>query len=143
MLLVPGDVMRPRRPDEHFAAEAEAARVAGLDVGVIDHDALAGDGPADVAVARVPAGGEAVYRGWMLRTGQYEAMAGALARRGVVLRTGAAQYRQAHELPGWHAVLAAVTPAAVWTRAMTGPASSRPPPSWEPDPPCCATTPSR
>ncbi|MFI7648802.1 hypothetical protein ACIBTZ_22370 [Micromonospora sp. NPDC049460] len=40
MLLVPADVLRPRRPDEHFADEAEAARQAGIDVAVIDHDAF-------------------------------------------------------------------------------------------------------
>jgi hypothetical protein len=33
----------------------------------------------------------------------------------VRLRTSAAQYRQAHELPGWYAALAAVTPQSVWT----------------------------
>ncbi|WP_327011973.1 hypothetical protein OHA72_49170 [Dactylosporangium sp. NBC_01737] len=32
MLLVPADPLRPRRPDEHFAAEADAARAAGLGV---------------------------------------------------------------------------------------------------------------
>jgi hypothetical protein len=46
LLLVPADPLRPRRADEHFAAEAAAARDAGHDVGRIDHDALAGpDGP--------------------------------------------------------------------------------------------------
>jgi hypothetical protein len=37
---VPSDVLHPRRPDEHFAAEADAARVAGLEVALVDHDAL-------------------------------------------------------------------------------------------------------
>ena len=68
LLLVPADPLRPRRPDEHFAAEAAAAKDAGLDVALIDHDALAGPGGAERAVARVPnAGGTAIYRGWMLR----------------------------------------------------------------------------
>lgn len=115
MLLVPADPLHPRRPDEHFAAEAAAARAAGLDVAVVDHDALAGGG-ARGAVAKVPASaGPVVYRGWMLRAEQYAAFAEALAGRGVALRTGAAQYRQAHELPGWYAALAAVTPPSVWT----------------------------
>jgi hypothetical protein len=60
-------------------------------------------------------GGVAVYRGWMLRSEQYSAFAGALAGRGVTLRTGAADYRRAHELPGWYAALASVTPESVWT----------------------------
>jgi hypothetical protein len=69
-------------------------------------------------VARVPqpaAGSVAVYRGWMLRSGQYAAFANALADRKMMLRTSADQYRQAHELPGWYAALAGVTPRSVWT----------------------------
>ncbi|MDG6109846.1 ATP-grasp domain-containing protein [Dactylosporangium aurantiacum] len=116
IVLVPGDPLRPRRPDEHFAAEADAARAAGLDVAVVDHDALATPDGARRAVARVPEGtGTAVYRGWMLPAGHYPAFAAALAARGVTLRTGPGQYRQAHELPGWYPALAAVTPASAWT----------------------------
>jgi ATP-grasp domain, R2K clade family 3 len=116
MLLLPADPLRPRRPDEHFAAEARAAAAAGLAVALIDHDTLAGPGDAEQAVAAVPRGrAEAVYRGWMLRSEQYAAFADALASRGVTLRTSAAQYRQAHELPGWYAALAPVTPLTAWT----------------------------
>jgi hypothetical protein len=115
MLLVPSDVLRPRRPDEHFADEARAARDAGLTVALVDHDALAGDGDADAAVARVPAGADAVYRGWMLGAGRYAAMAAALAARGVTLRTGPERYRRAHELPGWCEAIAADTPETVWS----------------------------
>jgi hypothetical protein len=115
MLLVPTDPLRPRRPDEHFEAEANAARDAGLDVALVDHDALASPDGARRAVARVPAGADAVYRGWMLRAVQYAAFAEALADRGVSLRTTPQQYRRAHELPGWYASLAAVTPQSVWT----------------------------
>jgi hypothetical protein len=62
MLLVPSDVLRPRRVDEHFAAEADAARDAGHQVGLVDHDALAA-AQAHRAVDRVPANAVAVYRG--------------------------------------------------------------------------------
>jgi hypothetical protein len=115
LLLVPADVLRPRRPDEHFAEEAAAAREAGLEVAVIDHDALTRGEPADRAVARVPAGGDAVYRGWMLRGEQYAAMAGALAARNVSLRTTPEQYQRAHELPGWYDAVREHTPESVWT----------------------------
>ncbi|GAB4104470.1 ATP-grasp domain-containing protein [Micromonospora taraxaci] len=114
-MLVPADPLRPRHPDEHFAAEARAARVAGLDVAVVDHDALARGGDVRRAVASVSSSGMAVYRGWMLRSEQYAMFAEVLAERGVVLRTGAEQYRLAHELPGWYAALASVTPPSVWT----------------------------
>jgi hypothetical protein len=119
LLIVPADPLRPRRADEHFAAEAAAARDAGADVAVIDHDALAGGGDPDRAVARVPAGEDAVYRGWMLHADGYAAMAAALARRGVTMRTAPDDYRRAHELPGWYAALRQVTPESVWTRGDT------------------------
>jgi len=114
LLLVPADVLRPRRPDAHFGAEADAARASGIKVALVDHDALA-SGDADEAVRRVPADDDAVYRGWMLRGERYEAFSGALARRGVTLRTSAEQYRRAHELPGWYPSLESVTPRSVWT----------------------------
>ncbi|MEU8183492.1 ATP-grasp domain-containing protein [Micromonospora sp. NPDC049044] len=114
MLLVPANPLRPRRPDDHFAPEAHAARAAGLDVAVVDHDALASGDP-QAAVRAVPAGGVAVYRGWMLRSDQYAGFADALAARGVTLRTSAEQYRRAHELPGWYDGLAPVTPTSAWT----------------------------
>ncbi|GAB7038804.1 MULTISPECIES: ATP-grasp domain-containing protein [Catenuloplanes] len=116
IVIVPADPMRPRRPDEHFAAEAAAAREAGAEVAVVDHDALAAGGDADRAVARVPAGPDVVYRGWMLPAEGYAAMADALARRGATPRTSAADYRRAHELPGWYDALRTVTPESVWTR---------------------------
>ena len=115
ILIVPSDPLRPRRADEHFAAEAVAAREAGAEVAVVDHDALAGGGDPDRAVARVPAGADVVYRGWMLPAAGYAAMAAALARRGATVRTGAEAYRRAHELPGWYAALRPVTPRSAWT----------------------------
>ena len=114
MLLVPADVLRPRRVDEHFAAEASAARDAGHPVAVVDHDAIAG-GDAARAVSRVSGDGPAVYRGWMLSPARYAQLAAALADRGVTMRTSAEQYRRAHELPGWYAALREFTPASAWT----------------------------
>ncbi|MFI6761859.1 ATP-grasp domain-containing protein [Micromonospora sp. NPDC050417] len=115
ILLVPANPLRPRRPDDHFAAEADAARDAGIDVSVVDHDALTRADERERAVASVSGSGTAVYRGWMLRSERYAPFAEMLAGRGVVLRTGGDQYRRAHELPGWYSSLAAVTPPSVWT----------------------------
>ncbi|ATE54076.1 ATP-grasp domain-containing protein [Actinosynnema pretiosum] len=113
ILLVPSDPLRPRRPDEHFAAEAAVARDLGITVALLDHDALPTD-PAR-AVARVPEGEDVVYRGWMVRAGHYADLARALARRGAALRTDPLRYRRAHELPGWHDHLAPLTPRSAWT----------------------------
>jgi hypothetical protein len=120
LLLVPSDPLRPRRADEHFAAEAMAARDAGVTVVLINHDALADPGEAGRVVVRIPdSGGTAVYRGWMLHASQYAVLARALAARGATLRTSAGQYRQAHELPGWFYALASVTPGTEWTEGDT------------------------
>lgn len=115
MLLVPSDVLNPRRVDEHFAAEADAARLAGHQVGLVDHDALAAsDEPR--AVSRLSAdGSRAVYRGWMLTATAYAGFAAALATHGITLRTSAEQYQRAHEFPGWYHALEAFTPMATWT----------------------------
>ncbi|BCJ48970.1 hypothetical protein Asp14428_04450 [Actinoplanes sp. NBRC 14428] len=135
MLLLPADPLRPRRPDEHFAPEAAAARDAGVPVAVIDHDAFAQGRATPAAVALVPAGeesnaggsgnadasgdagasGDAVYRGWMLRSEHYADLATALAARHVTLRTSADAYRRAHELPGWYDTLRPLTPETAWT----------------------------
>jgi hypothetical protein len=114
LVLFPSDVLRPRRVDEHFAAEADAARAAGHRVALVDHDALS-RGATDQALERVPAFATAVYRGWMLDSASYALFADGLAGRDIRLRTSAEQYRRGHELPGWYPKLAAFTPASVWT----------------------------
>src|SRR2546429_871425 len=81
ILLVPADVLHPRRPDEHYASEAAAAGTAGFDVALVDHGALTRPGGATAAVSMVRLAGEAVYRGWMLRSEQYAAFAQALRQR--------------------------------------------------------------
>jgi hypothetical protein len=57
-VLVPVDVLRPRRVDEHFAAEARAAQGIGLDVALV-HNGGSSAVTWGRALAAVPAGGEA------------------------------------------------------------------------------------
>ncbi|MFE7461098.1 ATP-grasp domain-containing protein [Streptomyces sp. NPDC057554] len=108
------DPLRPNRPDPQAADEVAAVRAAGGPVALVDHDALlAGD--AAGAVARVARGsGPYWYRGWMVPSGRYAELEEALSLRGCALLTGAADYRRAHELPGWYEVFAALTPYSVW-----------------------------
>ncbi|MFE5867312.1 ATP-grasp domain-containing protein [Streptomyces roseifaciens] len=114
------DPLGSRRADPHFADEARAARGLGLRTALLDHDALlAGD--VSGAVRGVPRGaGAAWYRGWMVPSGRYAELAGALADRGVTLLTPPDAYRRAHELPGWYSTLAPVTPQSVWLPARPG-----------------------
>ncbi|MFD7975565.1 ATP-grasp domain-containing protein [Streptomyces sp. NPDC059071] len=114
MLVLPSDPLRPRRPDPHYAGEARQAEDLGGGYAVVDHDALlAGD--AREAVRRVPAGPEPLwYRGWMLPRTAYAAMEAALAERGRTLLTSSRDYARAHELPGWYATFAGLTPPSTW-----------------------------
>ena len=117
LLLVPNDPLRPRRPDEHFGAEARAARDMGIEVALIDHDAAC-HGDADEAVRFLSkASTDAVYRGWMLRSEQYAVVAAAAESRGVSLRTSPADYQAAHELPGWYQAFQSLTPLSAWLRS--------------------------
>jgi hypothetical protein len=122
LLLVPSDPLAPRAPDQHFVREAEAARQAGMEVAVVDHDAiLAGD--ARAAVRRIPASdGEQVawYRGWMMPSAAYSRLDTELGTRGVRMVTDSAAYRSAHELPGWYSTFADLTPASVWLQWEAG-----------------------
>lgn len=113
LIIFPSDPLRPRKPDEHFAAEWAAARELGCDTALVDHDALQRQ-DAD-AVRRISRPATAIYRGWMLRSEQYAHFAAALAEKDVVMRTTAGQYRQAHELPGWYDALRTHTPESTWT----------------------------
>ncbi|UFS98898.1 ATP-grasp domain-containing protein [Nocardia huaxiensis] len=119
-LLSCADPLDQRRTDSHFAAETAAAREHGASVGLIDHELLLG-GAAEAAVRRVPRDlGPAWYRGWMIPSTAYAALAEALAARGTPLIVDAAAYRSAHELPGWYETFASVTPASVWVASAPG-----------------------
>lgn len=120
ILIVPNNIFSPHRPDDHFAREADAASEMGVEVQVIDHDALVA-GRADEAVRRVKAEGDAVYRGWMVTAGQYRLLYEALADRGVTLPTSPLKYQAAHEFPGWYEIFRDFTPASVYFSTLSVP----------------------
>jgi hypothetical protein len=110
---------RSRRPDSHFAREADAAAAIAAEVAVIDHDTLTRGDLAE-AVRRVPADlGPAWYRGWMLTADRYAALEKALAAKGCRLLTDADGYRRGHELPGWYHAFRTRTPASAWTADLS------------------------
>lgn len=114
------DPLRLSRPDPQFAGEVAQARAAGGRIALLDHDALlAGD--AGGAVARVARdSGPYWYRGWMIPSARYAELEAALGDRGCALLTGAADYRRAHELPGWYEEFDGLTPRSVWCAVAPG-----------------------
>jgi hypothetical protein len=120
-ILFCADPLSPRRVDEAFAPEAEAARAAGWDVGLVSHEALTRGEPlpralVDVPPARAPE--TAVYRGWMLRPAHYRRLDEALRERGLSLVNPPEAYTHAHHLPASYDVVRDWTPRTVWTREV-------------------------
>jgi ATP-grasp domain-containing protein len=100
-------------PDEPYTAEAAAAAAAGLEVGLIDYEALVA-GDARRAARKVRESGEALYRGWMLTPARYSELEQALAERGVRLLTSAEAYRRCHYLPDSYAAIEPWTARSIW-----------------------------
>ncbi|MCP2338843.1 ATP-grasp domain-containing protein [Actinomadura rupiterrae] len=114
------DPLHPRRVEPHFSREAAAVRDHYGEIGLVDHDALR-RGDAEAAVRAVPPDlGPAWYRGWMLSSAEYAALAAALKKRGTILLTHPEDYQRAHELPGWHDTFAGLTPNSVWRELSPG-----------------------
>jgi len=113
-ILFPCDPLNPRQVEPDFEAERDAAKAAGLGTALVDHSRMLA-GEAAAGVARVPEGaGAAIYRGWMLRPNQYEAMHAALVARGCALVNTVQQYRACHYLPEGYAWIEGRTPRSVW-----------------------------
>ncbi|MGH3280478.1 MAG: hypothetical protein ACRDNW_15250 [Trebonia sp.] len=98
LLLVPADPLHPPPRGRALRGGGRRCHAAGHDVALVDHDALTEPDGASRAAARVPeGGGTAVYRGWMLASAQYAALAGAeVAARGSAPKVVGEQRRHFH-----------------------------------------------
>jgi hypothetical protein len=114
VVLFPSQPFSPREIDADFESEQLAARSAGLATALVDHTRVT-EGAVAAAVARVAEGqGTALYRGWMLKPRQYEAMFAELEARGVSLVNTPEQYRTCHYLPDSYRWIEGRTPTTVW-----------------------------
>ncbi|HWZ93546.1 MAG TPA: ATP-grasp domain-containing protein [Polyangiaceae bacterium] len=114
VVLFPSQPFSPREIDADFEVEQLAAREAGLATALVDHTRIV-EGAAAAAVARVPNDERvALYRGWMLKPDQYEAMHSALAARGTSLINSPQEYRTCHYLPESYSWIEGRTPRSVW-----------------------------
>ena len=114
LVLFPSQPFSPREIDLDFESERAAARSAGLLTALVDHTRVM-EGAAASAVAKVPENVEtALYRGWMLKPPQYEAMYAALQARGTSLLNTPKQYRTCHYLPESYRWIEGRTPKSVW-----------------------------
>lgn len=117
MLLFCSDPLEPRNPDPAFAREVEAAQRAGLEISLVDYEALVNEKSPAAAVRRVPQQSDTccgVYRGWMLKPNAYAQLFQAVASRGVQLINDPEAYQHCHHLPASYAKIAQCTPKSVW-----------------------------
>ena len=108
---------KPSQPDPDYVREVAAAVDAGFGWSLIDFEALV-EGNVGRALRRVdPAEAPdlALYRGWMLRPGQYGALYDGLAERGLRLINTPEEYRRCHYLPDYYPLIEGRTPRSVWT----------------------------
>ncbi|HEU5098850.1 MAG TPA: ATP-grasp domain-containing protein [Roseiflexaceae bacterium] len=111
------DPLAPRAVDDAYADEAQAAMASGLEYQLISYEQLVHEQDAAAAVRRVPAATApelALYRGWMLRPSEYQALYDALRARGMELINAPDAYRTCHYLPESYPLIRDATPATVW-----------------------------
>jgi hypothetical protein len=107
-IIYPKSPLRPKQPDEQFAAEVEAVRAVGFEVSLFSLEDL--QSGAFRTVPPLPGESDILYRGWMLSATEYGAFAAALAGAGARPVADLAAYLSSHYLPGWYPSLIDLTP---------------------------------
>jgi hypothetical protein len=86
--------------DPDFREEYAAAKAAGFQVVLFNHDALTQKEPGFLrSVVSQPGVCETIYRGWMLKPEQYAELYAALLEKNYRLINSPEQYRNCHYLP--------------------------------------------
>jgi hypothetical protein len=115
-LLFCSDPIDPRKPDDAFRTEVEAAQACGFKFLQMDHEALDHDHNARRAIRHIRDEGPiaAVYRGWMLRADDYRLLYDALTDAGIVLVNTPEQYTACHHMPEAYPHVAPWSAATIW-----------------------------
>lgn len=106
----------PRKPNEVFEEEYEAAKLVGFEAILFSDDLLTmGDIWGSLkAIATYEAPSPVIYRGWMLKETAYHALFEALKKRNLFLVNNPDEYLNAHYLPRAYPFIQAVTPKTIW-----------------------------
>src|SRR5947208_16060797 len=107
-LLYPSSPLRPRQPDEQFAAEADAVRAAGFEISLFSMEGF--QGGEFRPVPPLPSATDVLYRGWMLSASEYEAFGSALVQSGARPLVSPDAYVASHYLPNWYPHIKELTP---------------------------------
>ena len=107
-LLYPSSPLRPRQPDEQFAAEVDAVRAAGLEIALFSMESF--QGGEFRPIPPLPSATDVLYRGWMLSASEYEAFCSALVQTGARPLVLPDAYVASHYLPNWYPHIKDLTP---------------------------------
>jgi ATP-grasp domain, R2K clade family 3 len=104
--LFPSAVRNREAPDEMFAEQVKALTNRGFTTSVFSDAVLTGSN----SLKNIPADSNVVYRGWMLKAQEYEALARAIKEAGATAFTTPHDYIATHHLPNWYPLLSDLTP---------------------------------
>ncbi|WP_044640724.1 ATP-grasp domain-containing protein [Risungbinella massiliensis] len=116
-LIYCADPLDSKKIDIVYQEESLAAERAGFSVARIDLEALIEEGNVTKAVRWVKELDQletAIYRGWMLKKGQYQQLYEALLQRGLRLINGPNQYGVCHYFPYTYPIIQERTPRSRW-----------------------------
>ncbi|NOK60946.1 MAG: hypothetical protein GFH27_549289n72 [Chloroflexi bacterium AL-W] len=111
------DPLNRHQPDDIYQAEATAAQDTGFDYALIDLEALVHEHHPTKATRRVPQTTEetiALYRGWMLKPGDYARLYDVLLQKGIRLINNPVAYQHCHYFPESYDIIKHKTPRSVW-----------------------------
>ena len=108
-VVYPSNPLRPKQPDEQFAAEADAVRAVGFEVSVFSMEDFQ-NGEFRLVPA-LPTEVEVLYRGWMMSAAEYKSFISNLAQIAKARPvTSLESYLSTHHLPNWYHLISDLTP---------------------------------
>ncbi len=113
LILFPNDYLNPKKVNEDYAQEFDAAQKYGFYTGLIDDDAWVNDNTIKLILPK-SFEGEVLYRGWMVKPEQYDELDKALQARHCRLIQDKDVYCRYHTLPGYYHWIKDNTPQALW-----------------------------
>lgn len=99
----PTDMLKPRLPDELFREEADALKARGHQVSLVDMETFS------VTSSALAGKSGLVYRGWMMKPTEYQALLRGMEQQAATALTSLEQYLSTHYLPHWYPLLADLT----------------------------------
>jgi len=111
VVMFPSYPSTPNQPDPMFSGEYTAAKAAGFGTCLVDVEIQFGGEP---KFFRFPEAATIIYRGWILKPADYEALEFGVRSRGSLLLTSVEEYRTGNELPLWYPHVKE-TPRSIWT----------------------------